>query len=38
MTLRTKAKALVPLTIRMLAGMDVGWRQSIDRLAAHIAG
>jgi uncharacterized protein YndB with AHSA1/START domain len=38
MVLHTKATALVPLAIRMLAGMEVGWRQSIDRLAAYVAG
>jgi uncharacterized protein YndB with AHSA1/START domain len=37
MVLHTRAVALVPLAIRMIAGMEPGWRQSIDRLAAYLA-
>jgi uncharacterized protein YndB with AHSA1/START domain len=29
---------LVPEAVQMLAGMDAGWNQSIDKLAEHIAG
>jgi uncharacterized protein YndB with AHSA1/START domain len=28
---------LVPEAVQMLAGMDAGWNQSIDKLAEHIA-
>jgi len=38
MTLHTHAVALVPLAVRMIAGMDPGWRQSINRLAEHLTG
>jgi uncharacterized protein YndB with AHSA1/START domain len=38
MVLHTRATALLPLAIRMIAGMEIGWRQSIDRLVAHVAG
>jgi uncharacterized protein YndB with AHSA1/START domain len=38
MTLHTRAVAPVPMAVRMIAGMDPGWRQSINRLAAHLAG
>ena len=38
MTLQTRATALSPLAIAMIAGMEIGWRQSIDRLAVRVAG
>ena len=28
---------LVPEAVQMLAGMEAGWNQSIDKLAAHVA-
>ena len=37
MTLHTRAVGVVPLAAQMLAGMDVGWAQSIDRLEALVA-
>jgi uncharacterized protein YndB with AHSA1/START domain len=37
MVLHTRATALVPLAIRMIAGMEPGWRQSIERLAARLS-
>ena len=38
MVLHTRATALVPMAVRMIAGMEPGWRQSIERLAARLAG
>jgi len=29
---------VVPEAVQMLAGMEIGWNQSIDKLAEHIAG
>lgn len=37
LTLHTQAKVLVPYAAQFLAGMDTGWNQSIDRLAALVA-
>ena len=37
LTLQTRAVGLVADAARMLEGMDAGWTQSIDRLAAHVA-
>jgi uncharacterized protein YndB with AHSA1/START domain len=37
LTLVTRATGLVDLAAQMLSGMDQGWTQSIDRLAAHLA-
>jgi uncharacterized protein YndB with AHSA1/START domain len=37
LTLRTRAKALVPEAIARLAGMHEGWSSSLDRLAAELA-
>ena len=37
MTLHTSAVALVADAAKYLDGMDAGWGQSIDRLAAHLA-
>ncbi len=34
MTLHTRATALVPYAVMMLAGMEAGWTQSIERLGA----
>ncbi len=34
LTLRTRAKAMIPATARNLAGMEAGWSQSLDRLGA----
>ena len=36
MTLQTRATAVVDYATRHLAGMEVGWTQSIDRLEAHL--
>ncbi len=32
LTLHTYAKGLVPIAPQMLAGMEAGWTQSIDKL------
>jgi uncharacterized protein YndB with AHSA1/START domain len=37
LTLHTRAVGLVADAARKLEGMDAGWTQSIDRLAAHVA-
>jgi uncharacterized protein YndB with AHSA1/START domain len=37
MTMRTRAVAVVPYARAYLAGMEAGWTQSIDRLAAEFA-
>ena len=38
LTLQTRAVGLVAAAAaRMLDGMEAGWTQSIDRLAAHVA-
>ncbi len=37
LTLQTRAVALVAQAERMVGGMEAGWTQSIDRLAAYIA-
>ncbi len=36
LTVQTHAIALVPLAVRMLEGMDAGWRQTLDRLEGHV--
>jgi len=33
----SEAYGVVPQAVQMLAGMDAGWNQSIDKLAEHIA-
>jgi uncharacterized protein YndB with AHSA1/START domain len=33
----SEAYGVVPEAVQMLAGMDAGWNQSIDKLADHIA-
>lgn len=37
LTLHTRAKVLVAYAAQFLTGMDAGWNQSIDRLAAFVA-
>ncbi len=37
LTLQTRAVALVAQAERMVGGMEAGWTQSIDRLAAYVA-
>jgi uncharacterized protein YndB with AHSA1/START domain len=37
LTLNTRAVGLVPLAPQMLAGMEIGWTQSIDKLATLVA-
>src|ERR1700674_2262605 len=37
LTVHTRAVGLAPVTARMLAGMEAGWTQSIDRLEAYLA-
>jgi uncharacterized protein YndB with AHSA1/START domain len=37
LTLQTRAVGLVARAVRMIEGMEAGWTQSIDRLAAHVA-
>jgi uncharacterized protein YndB with AHSA1/START domain len=37
LTLRTRMVGLVADAARKLEGMEAGWTQSIDRLAAHVA-
>lgn len=37
LTLETRAAGLVPYAAQMLAGMDVGWNQSLDRLLRLVA-
>jgi len=32
MTLKSRAVGLVPISVQMLAGMEAGWTQSIDKL------
>jgi uncharacterized protein YndB with AHSA1/START domain len=36
LTLRARATALAPAAAQMLAGMEEGWRQTLDRLADHL--
>ena len=38
LTLHTYAKGLVPAAPQMLAGMEAGWSQSLDKLAELLAG
>ena len=38
MTLHAEATAIEPIAERMLAGMDAGWTQSLERLGALVAG
>jgi len=38
LTLNTHAVGLVPIAPQMLAGMEAGWTQSIDKLEALVAG
>lgn len=38
MKLHTRASALVPPALRMIAGMEAGWTESIERLEAQLAG
>ena len=37
LTLRTYAKGLVPMAPQMLAGMEAGWSQSLDKLEELVA-
>jgi uncharacterized protein YndB with AHSA1/START domain len=37
LTIHTRAVGLAPIAARMLAGMNEGWTQSIDRLEAYLA-
>jgi len=37
LTLQTSAVGMVAGAARMIEGMEAGWMQSIDRLAAHVA-
>ena len=37
LTLQTRMKGLVPYADRMLDGMEPGWTQSLERLAAELA-
>jgi uncharacterized protein YndB with AHSA1/START domain len=37
LTLHTYAKGLVPMTPQMLAGMEAGWSQSLDKLDELVA-
>ena len=37
LTLQTRAVAVVPYAAAYLAGMEMGWTQSLQRLAAHVA-
>mgnify|MGYP001547732033 FL=1 len=37
MTLKSRAVGLVPISVQMLAGMEAGWTQSLERLAALVA-
>ena len=37
LTLQTRAVGLVARAVGMIEGMEAGWTQSIDRLAAHVA-
>jgi len=36
LTLRTRAVGLVPIATQMLAGMEAGWMQSIDKLEEFV--
>ena len=36
LTLRTRAVGLVPIAMQMLAGMEAGWTQSIDKLEEFV--
>ena len=37
MTMHTRAKAVAAIAIAYLQGMEAGWTQSIDKLAAYLA-
>ncbi len=37
LTLRTYAKGLVPMAPQMLAGMEAGWSQSLDKMEELVA-
>ena len=37
LTVQPKATALVPYAIQYLQGMEAGWTQSLERLAAELA-
>jgi len=37
LTLRTYAKGLVPMATQMLAGMEAGWSQSLDKMEELVA-
>jgi len=37
LTLQTRAEGLVDFAPQMLKGMDQGWSQSLDKLAAHVS-
>jgi uncharacterized protein YndB with AHSA1/START domain len=38
LTVHARAVGLAPVASQMLAGMDAGWTQSLERLAALVAG
>ena len=38
LTLTRYAKGMVPFAPQMLAGMEAGWSQSLDKLATLVAG
>ncbi len=38
MEMTTSARALVPMAVSMLQGMDQGWSQSFDKLARFLEG
>ncbi len=38
LTLHTYAKGLVPMAPQMLAGMEMGWSQSLEKMAELLAG
>jgi uncharacterized protein YndB with AHSA1/START domain len=37
LTVHTKAKVIVPYAAQFLSGMEIGWNQTIDRLAEFVA-
>ena len=38
LTLHTYAKGMVPMAPQMLAGMEMGWSQSLDKMGEMLAG
>lgn len=37
-SVNASAVGLAPVAVQMLAGMEAGWTQSLERLAAHVGG